>query len=109
MTGEAWSVITGKECLPPLCTNVSNNTSYLQGKGSKFSDEKKPHVVVQVGAPSSVGKVEISDIIFSTVGPAPGAIVVEWNVKESQQGGAGMWDSHIRYFQTFETPGCPLD
>jgi len=26
-----------------------------------------------------------------------GAIVVEWNVKESYQGAAGMWDSHIRY------------
>jgi len=36
---------------------------------------------------------EITDIIFSTVGPAAGAIVVEWNVKESSQGKAGDWDS----------------
>lgn len=28
---------------------------------------------------------------------APGAIVMEWNVNSPQQGGAGMWDSHIRY------------
>jgi len=28
--------------------------------------------------------------------PAGGAIVVEWNVKQTTQGGAGMWDSHIR-------------
>lgn len=28
---------------------------------------------------------------------APGAIVVEWNVHSDQQGGAGMWDTHIRY------------
>ena len=29
---------------------------------------------------------------------APGAIVVEWNAAQpsGQQGGAGMWDSHIR-------------
>ncbi|KAJ7093252.1 exo-beta-1,3-glucanase, partial [Mycena epipterygia] len=39
---------------------------------------------------------EITDIIFSTIGPAGGAIVVEWNVKQTTQGGAGMWDSHIR-------------
>lgn len=44
---------------------------------------------------------EISDIIFSTVGPAAGAVVVEWNVKECSQGGAGMWNSHIRYNLTF--------
>ncbi|KAJ6626226.1 pectate lyase superfamily protein-domain-containing protein [Mycena sp. CBHHK59/15] len=30
------------------------------------------------------------------MGPAGGAIVVEWNVKQTTQGGAGMWDSHIR-------------
>lgn len=29
---------------------------------------------------------------------APGAIVVQWNVREpeGQQGGAGMWDAYIR-------------
>ncbi|KAJ2916854.1 hypothetical protein MD484_g3542, partial [Candolleomyces efflorescens] len=38
------------------------------------------------------------DMLFATIGPAAGAIVVEWNVKEpvDQQGGAGMWDTHIR-------------
>ncbi|KAJ7818674.1 exo-beta-1,3-glucanase [Mycena olivaceomarginata] len=33
---------------------------------------------------------------FLNRGPAGGAIVVEWNVKQTTQGGAGMWDSHIR-------------
>lgn len=28
---------------------------------------------------------------------AAGAIVVEWNVNAPSQGGAGMWDSYIRY------------
>lgn len=34
---------------------------------------------------------------------APGAIVVEWNVKQpsGQQAGAGMWDSHFRYASIF--------
>ncbi|KAJ7768008.1 exo-beta-1,3-glucanase [Mycena olivaceomarginata] len=55
-----------------------------------------PKPVVQVGGPGSSGLVEITDIIFSTIGPAGGAIVVEWNVKQTTQGGAEMWDSHIR-------------
>jgi hypothetical protein len=69
MVGEAWSVIAGK--------------------GSKFQDMNNPQPVVQVGAPGSSGVVEITDIIFSTIGPAGGAIVVEWNVKQITQGGGG--------------------
>ncbi|TFK33476.1 exo-beta-1,3-glucanase [Crucibulum laeve] len=77
MVGEAWSVIAGK--------------------GSAFQDQNNPQVVVKVGAANSQGIMEITDIIFSTIGPAPGAIVVEWNVKQpaNVQAGAGMWDSHI--------------
>lgn len=61
---------------------------------------------------------EITDMIFTTVGPgmckfvkefsdnidayvitAPGAIVVEWNVQQpnGKTGATGMWDSHIRW------------
>jgi glucan 1,3-beta-glucosidase len=50
MVGEAWSVIAGK--------------------GSTFQNINSPQVVVQVGAPGSQGVVEISDIIFSTIGPS---------------------------------------
>ncbi|KAJ6608597.1 pectate lyase superfamily protein-domain-containing protein [Mycena sp. CBHHK59/15] len=57
------------------------------------------------------GLVEISDIIFSTIGPAAGAVVVEWNVKQTTQGAAGMWDSHIRLGgaagTNLETANCP--
>ncbi|KAF9229792.1 glycoside hydrolase family 55 protein [Gyrodon lividus] len=78
VAGEAWSVILGG--------------------GPNFQDEKKPKVMVRAGEPYSTGILEITDIVFSTVGPAPGAIVIEWNVHEpwDKQGGAGMWDSHIR-------------
>ncbi|KAJ7470268.1 glycoside hydrolase family 55 protein [Mycena latifolia] len=76
IVGEAWSVISGD--------------------GSAFQDQNNPQVVVRVGEPGSQGIVEITDMIFSTVGPAPGAIVVEWNIKESTQGSAGAWDTHIR-------------
>jgi glucan 1,3-beta-glucosidase len=74
--GEAWSVIAGQ--------------------GSAFQDESNPQPVIKVGSVGSSGPVEITDMIFSTIGPAAGAIIVEWNVHESTQGSAGMWDSHIR-------------
>jgi glucan 1,3-beta-glucosidase len=50
MVGEAWSVIAGK--------------------GSAFQNQASPQVVVQVGSAGSSGVVEISDIIFTTVGPS---------------------------------------
>ncbi|RXW22391.1 hypothetical protein EST38_g3456 [Candolleomyces aberdarensis] len=60
--------------------------------------QRKPRVVFRVGKPGDVGIVEIRDIVFSTAGSAPGAVIVEWNVKEptETQAGAGMWDSQIR-------------
>lgn len=49
MVGEAWSVI--------------------MGSGSNFENQNSPQVVVQAGAPNSVGTLEISDVVFSTRGP----------------------------------------
>jgi hypothetical protein len=78
LTGEMWPVI--------------------MATGSAFSSSASPKVAVQVGTSGSTGTVEISDIVFSTRGPAGGAIVVEWNVHDpsGQKGVAGMWDVHIR-------------
>jgi hypothetical protein len=50
MVGEVWSVIAGK--------------------GSAFQDMNNPQPVVQVGESGSQGLVEITDIIFSTIGPS---------------------------------------
>lgn len=49
LVGEAWSVIAGR--------------------GPNFQDHENPQVVVKVGHELSQGIVEITDIIFSTVGP----------------------------------------
>ncbi|KAJ6607434.1 exo-beta-1,3-glucanase [Mycena sp. CBHHK59/15] len=89
-------VITSTLTIPVGTQMVGEAWSVIAGKGSTFQDMNNPQPVVQVGAPGSSGLVEITDIIFSTIGPAGGAIVVEWNVKQTTQGGAGMWDSHIR-------------
>ncbi|KAJ6611580.1 exo-beta-1,3-glucanase [Mycena sp. CBHHK59/15] len=89
-------VVTSTLTIPVGTQMVGEAWSVIAGKGSTFQDMNNPRPVVQVGAPGSSGLVEITDIIFSTIGPAGGAIVVEWNVKQTTQGGAGMWDSHIR-------------
>ncbi|KAH7884163.1 glycoside hydrolase family 55 protein [Phlebopus sp. FC_14] len=66
--------------------------------GSNFQNQNSPRVVIQAGAPNSQGLMEISDMIISTVAPAPGAILLEWNVHDpsGQQGAAGLWDTHLR-------------
>ena len=80
LVGEAWSVIAGK--------------------GTAFQDQLNPQVVVRVGEKWSQCQqvTEITDVVFTTVGPAAGAIIVEWSVRQPYgvQAGAGMWDTHIR-------------
>jgi glucan 1,3-beta-glucosidase len=49
MVGEAWSVIAGS--------------------GPSFQNYNYPKPVVQVGSPGTTGIVEITDIVFTTVGP----------------------------------------
>ncbi|KAI0748312.1 exo-beta-1,3-glucanase [Daedaleopsis nitida] len=88
--------ITDTLTIPAGTQMVGEGWSVIMGGGSKFSDQKNPHVMVRVGQAGDEGTVEISDIIFATQAPAAGAIVVEWNVHSNAQGGAGMWDTHIR-------------
>ncbi|KAF8582440.1 glycoside hydrolase family 55 protein [Ramaria rubella] len=76
ITGEVWPVILGT--------------------GSNFQSQTSPQPVVRVGAAGSTGTMEITDMLFSTRGPTPGAILVEWNVKGSSAAAAGAWDTHIR-------------
>ncbi|KAM5534110.1 hypothetical protein V8D89_012291 [Ganoderma adspersum] len=89
-------LITDTLKIPPGTQVVGEVWSVFLGAGHKFSDQANPRVVVQVGEQGDTGIVEISDIIFATQAPAAGAIVVEWNIHSHTQGGAGMWDSHIR-------------
>ncbi|MCJ1425652.1 hypothetical protein MMC29_003552 [Sticta canariensis] len=70
----------------------------IMASGVAFSDQTKPVPVFQVGQPGDSGSVEMSDLIFETIGSQPGATMIEWNVAEpaSQQASSGMWDVHIR-------------
>ncbi|KAF9027350.1 exo-beta-1,3-glucanase [Hymenopellis radicata] len=92
-------VVTSTLTIPAGTQMVGEAWSVIAGTGSAFQDAFNPTAIVRVGEYGSTGIVEISDIVFATIGPTPGAIVVEWNVAQPDdvQGGAGMWDSHIRH------------
>ncbi|TQS35566.1 hypothetical protein Golomagni_04013 [Golovinomyces magnicellulatus] len=68
----------------------------IMASGTAFSDAANPAPVFQVGQVGDIGSVEMSDLIFETIGPQPGAIMIQWNVKQVSQGSAGMWDVHVR-------------
>ena len=77
ITGEVWPLI-------------------LAGGDRNFKDQRQPRAVFQVGQPGEKGAVELSELMFETAGPQPGAVMIEWNVAEESQGASGMWDVHVR-------------
>ncbi|KAI1327924.1 pectate lyase superfamily protein-domain-containing protein [Xylariaceae sp. FL0255] len=89
-------VVTDTINIPPGTQIVGEAWSEIMGSGDKFADITNPHVMVSVGTSGSTGVVEISDMLFTVSGPTAGAILVEWDIAESSQGSAGMWDSHFR-------------
>ncbi|KAF8800084.1 glycoside hydrolase family 55 protein [Phlegmacium glaucopus] len=91
-------IVTSTVTIPAGTQMVGEAWSVLSGRGPAFQDQDNPQVVFKVGEEGSQGILEITDIVFSIVGPAAGAIILEWNVREPDdvQAGAGMWDSHIR-------------
>ncbi len=65
--------------------------------GPKFSNISGPHPVVMVGMPGEVGRVEISDVIVSTQGPNPGAVLIQYNLGSGPESvPSGLWDVHTR-------------
>ncbi|KAG2137936.1 glycoside hydrolase family 55 protein [Suillus clintonianus] len=90
--------VTNTIAIPAGAQIVGEAWSVIMAGGSAFSDQNNPRAVIQAGAANSQGVLEISDMVFTTAGPAPGAIMIEWNVHDppGQQAAAGMWDSHIR-------------
>lgn len=68
----------------------------VDGTSSVFADQRNPTPAFRVGNPGDTGTVEIVDIIFETRGPAPGAIMMEWNLAGTTPGATGMWDTHFR-------------
>ncbi len=55
----------------------------IQGFGSLFGKPNSTAPIVRVSKAGDKGTVEISDVLFTTAGTTPGAVVVEWNIKAS--------------------------
>ncbi|KKY23875.1 putative exo-beta-glucanase exg0 [Phaeomoniella chlamydospora] len=89
-------IITSTVKVPKDIKIVGEIWPLIMASGTYFSDQSNPKPVFQVGQSGDTGSVEISDLMFETAGPAPGAILMQWNVAEESQGSAGMWDVHFR-------------
>lgn len=80
--------------IPPGSIVVGEAYSVIMSSGSTFADIDNPVPVVQVGRSGDSGTVQWSDMIVSTQGSQPGAVLIEWNLAASS--GSGMWDVHTR-------------
>ncbi|KAF6813967.1 glucan 1,3-beta-glucosidase [Colletotrichum plurivorum] len=89
-------MVKGTVKIPVGSKIVGSMWSQIMGTGSYFQDEANPKVMVQVGNKGDSGVIEISDMMFTVKGPTAGCILMQWNVHESSQGSAAMWDSHFR-------------
>ena len=70
----------------------------IMADGAAFQDRHNPKPVWRVGNPGDVGCVELSDLLFQTRGPQPGAILLQWHSRDppDHPGANGIWDVHFR-------------
>lgn len=86
--------VTNTLYIPPGSRIVGEVFPVIMASGSRFANINKPVPVIQVGRSGDSGSVEWSDMIVSTHGSTPGAVLIEWNLAASR--GSGMWDVHTR-------------
>ena len=62
-------IVTSTVTIPAGTRLVGEAWSVLAGRGPAFEDQDNPQVIFKVGEEGSQGITEITDIVFSTVGP----------------------------------------
>lgn len=88
-------LITKTLYIPPGSIIVGETYPVIMaGSGAIWSNMNQPLPVVQVGKPGDSGSIQWSDMVVSTQGSCPGAVLIEWNMQASS--GSGMWDVHTR-------------
>ncbi|KAJ5128084.1 exo-beta-1-3-glucanase [Penicillium atrosanguineum] len=87
--------VTSTLLIPPGAKLVGEAYSVIMSSGSYFNNINSPQPVVRVGTAGQAGQVEWSDMIVSTQGAQPGAVLIEWNLAASGTP-SGMWDVHAR-------------
>ncbi|GAM87366.1 hypothetical protein ANO11243_053900 [Dothideomycetidae sp. 11243] len=88
-------VISDTIVVPANMKIVGEHWPMIMCTGSKFSNMANPTAFWKIGTAGQSGAVELSDLLFTTKGPVPGAVLMEWNL-QSAQGASGMWDVHFR-------------
>ncbi|KAF3111165.1 hypothetical protein TWF569_005246 [Orbilia oligospora] len=107
--------VTGTLNVPAGTCLTGECWSQIVASGSFFANERRPQPLLKVGArDGQPGAAELSDIIVTTStssGPTGGAILVQWNLKSSSPGAAGMWDVLLRVGgaagTNLQTAQCP--
>lgn len=89
-------LLTDTVVVPPGTRLVGENWAQLAATGPKFQDPKEPRPMLRVGSVDQIGTVEMQDLLFTTKGPTPGVVLIEWNLEANTAGAAGMWDCHAR-------------
>ncbi|GIJ86242.1 hypothetical protein Asppvi_005128 [Aspergillus pseudoviridinutans] len=104
-------IVTSTIVIPAHARITGQVWSQLVASGDFFADMTSPKVMIQVGKPGDVGTVEISDMLFTSIGELPGLVMMEWNVQAEIQGSVGIWDSHFRvggaYGSKLQLAECP--
>ena len=104
-------IVTSTIVVPPNTRMTGEVWSQLVASGPYFADMTNPKPMIQVGNVGDVGTVEISDMLFTSIGALPGLILVEWNIQAETQGSVGIWDAHFRlggaYGTDLQVAQCP--
>ncbi|OCK96142.1 glycoside hydrolase family 55 protein [Cenococcum geophilum 1.58] len=86
--------VTNTIYIPPGSRIVGETYSVIMASGGPWSNKASPVPVIQVGKSGDSGSVEWSDMVVSTQGSCPGAVLIQWNLAAAS--GSGMWDVHTR-------------
>lgn len=89
-------MVTSTIVIPAHARITGQVWSQIVASGPYFADLANPKAMIQVGNVGDVGTVEISDLLFTSVGELPGLVLMEWNVQAEEQGSVGIWDAHFR-------------
>ncbi|KAI8337583.1 pectate lyase superfamily protein-domain-containing protein [Chlamydoabsidia padenii] len=91
-------ILSNTVVVPPGTRLTGELWSVLMAKGDVFQDKTRPIPMLKVGNPGDQGTVELVDLIFSSSGAQPGAVLLEWNLHDdpSSTERGGIWDCHFR-------------
>jgi glucan 1,3-beta-glucosidase len=102
--------VTNTIYVPPGARMVGETFPSIMASGSVWSNKDSPVAVMQIGRPGDSGRIEWSDMLVTTQGATPGAILIEYNLNTER--GSGVWDVHTRIGgakgTNLQVANCPI-